>query len=71
MRAAVITGARGVTLTEWPFITMVNLRVDPACDAAGRIEKPTGPPWPPSCGRHSEETPDRPWTSRRTAPHWS
>ena len=106
MRAAAVTGARGVTLTEWPFVTMVNLRVDPASEAADRIEKALGAPlprqcgdtaaagphtvvwlgpdeWlvlsqaaeaavrPPRCGRRSERTPARSWTSRRTAPRWS
>ncbi|WP_409473964.1 sarcosine oxidase subunit gamma [Streptomyces sp. HC307] len=46
MRAATVTGARGVTLTEWPFLTMVNLRVDPASEAADRIEKTLGAPLP-------------------------
>jgi sarcosine oxidase subunit gamma len=42
MCAAAVTGARGVTLTEWPFITMVKPRVDPASEGAGRIEKYLG-----------------------------
>jgi heterotetrameric sarcosine oxidase gamma subunit len=50
MRAAAVTGARGVTLTEWPFITMVNLRVDPASEAADRIEKALGVPLARHCG---------------------
>ncbi|MBT2444489.1 sarcosine oxidase subunit gamma [Streptomyces sp. ISL-36] len=50
MRAAGVTGARGVTLTEWPFLTMVNLRVDPASEAADRIEKTLGAPLPRQCG---------------------
>ncbi|MER5217418.1 sarcosine oxidase subunit gamma family protein [Streptomyces sp. NPDC002838] len=49
-RAAAVAGARGVTLTEWPFITMVNLRVDPASEAADRIEKTLGTPLPRLCG---------------------
>ncbi|MFF4961674.1 sarcosine oxidase subunit gamma [Streptomyces sp. NPDC001222] len=51
MRAAAVTGVRGVTLTERPFVTMVNLRVDPASDGAGRIEKTLGAPLPRQCGR--------------------
>ncbi|OLZ74150.1 sarcosine oxidase subunit gamma [Streptomyces sp. IMTB 2501] len=50
MRAAGVTGARGVALAEWPFITMVNLRVDPASEAADRIGKTLGAPLPQQCG---------------------
>ena len=50
MRAASVTGARGVTLIERPFVTMVNVRVDPASEAAGRIEKALGAPLPRQCG---------------------
>ncbi|MDX2938568.1 sarcosine oxidase subunit gamma [Streptomyces ipomoeae] len=57
MRAATITGARGVTLTEWPFLTMVNLRVDPASEAADRIEKTLGAPLPRQCGDTSTSGP--------------
>ncbi|WP_405806807.1 sarcosine oxidase subunit gamma [Streptomyces sp. NBC_01187] len=57
MRAAAVTGARGVALTEWPFIIMVNLRVDPASDAAGRIEKTLGAPLPRQCGHTTASGP--------------
>ncbi|MFF9779468.1 sarcosine oxidase subunit gamma [Streptomyces sp. NPDC013978] len=57
MRAASVTGARGVTLTEWPFLTMVNLRVDPASDAAGRIEKALGAALPGRCGESTTSGP--------------
>jgi sarcosine oxidase subunit gamma len=50
MRAAAVTGARGVALAEWPFLTMVNLRVDPASEAADRIGKTLGAPLPRHCG---------------------
>lgn len=50
LRAATVTGARGVTLAESPFLTMVNLRVDPASEAAGRIEKTLRAPLPRQCG---------------------
>ncbi|MGP3977113.1 sarcosine oxidase subunit gamma [Streptomyces sp. 8N114] len=50
MRAATVTGARGVALTERPFLTMVNLRVTPASEAADRIEKTLGAPLPRQCG---------------------
>ncbi|WP_326686298.1 sarcosine oxidase subunit gamma [Streptomyces sp. NBC_01795] len=57
MRDAAVTGARGVALTEWPFIIMVNLRVDPASDAAGRIEKTLGAPLPRQCGHTTASGP--------------
>ncbi|GAB7028721.1 sarcosine oxidase subunit gamma family protein [Streptomyces sp. NPDC021749] len=57
MRAASVTGARGVTLTEWPFLTMVNLRVDPASEAADRIAKTLGAPLPRRCGHTSASVP--------------
>jgi heterotetrameric sarcosine oxidase gamma subunit len=50
MRTAAVTGARGVALAERPFITMVNVRVDPASEAAGRIGKTLGAPLPRQCG---------------------
>ncbi|WP_194238805.1 sarcosine oxidase subunit gamma [Streptomyces spongiae] len=50
MRAAAVTGARGVALTERPFTTMVNLRVDIASEAADRIGKALGAPLPGQCG---------------------
>jgi hypothetical protein len=62
MGAAAVTGARGVTLAELPFVTMVNVRVDPASEAAERSAGPwvrrspagaaTPPPQAaiPSCG---------------------
>ncbi|MFD8225618.1 sarcosine oxidase subunit gamma [Streptomyces massasporeus] len=50
MREAAVTGARGVTLTEVPFLTMVDLRVDPASETAGRIETALGAPLPRRCG---------------------
>ncbi|WP_030797082.1 sarcosine oxidase subunit gamma [Streptomyces sp. NRRL S-337] len=57
IRAATVTGARGVTLTEWPFLTMVNLRVAPASEAAARIEKTLGAPLPRQCGHTSAAGP--------------
>jgi sarcosine oxidase subunit gamma len=50
MRAAAVTGARGVTLAELPFLTMVNVRVDPASEAADRIGTALGAPLPRRCG---------------------
>ncbi|MET7703515.1 sarcosine oxidase subunit gamma family protein [Streptomyces sp. NPDC005485] len=57
MRAATVTGPRGVTLTEWPFLTMVNLRVDPASEAADRIERILGVPLPRQCGHTAASGP--------------
>ncbi|MES4908601.1 MULTISPECIES: sarcosine oxidase subunit gamma family protein [unclassified Streptomyces] len=57
MRAAAVSGSRGVTLTEWPFITMVNLRVDPASEAADRIGKTLGAPLPRQCGHTATSGP--------------
>ncbi|WAZ26436.1 sarcosine oxidase subunit gamma [Streptomyces cinnabarinus] len=50
MRAATVTGARGVALTEWQFLTMVNVRVDVASEAADRVEKALGTALPTECG---------------------
>ncbi|MFI0512176.1 sarcosine oxidase subunit gamma [Streptomyces sp. WSLK1-5] len=50
MRAAAVTGARGVTLTELPFLTMVNVRVGPASEAADRLGRAVGAPLPRRCG---------------------
>ncbi|MGW5122688.1 sarcosine oxidase subunit gamma [Streptomyces sp. NPDC004069] len=58
LRAATVTGARGVSLTEWSFLTMVSLRVDPAAEAAGRIGSVLGAPLPEHCG-----------ATARTGPH--
>ncbi|MFI6274705.1 sarcosine oxidase subunit gamma [Streptomyces sp. NPDC050988] len=57
MRDATVTGAHGVTLAEWPFITMVNLRVTPDSEAADRIEKALGAPLPQRCGHTSASGP--------------
>ncbi|MBQ0862225.1 sarcosine oxidase subunit gamma [Streptomyces sp. RK75] len=50
MRAASVSGARGVSLTEWPFLTMVDMRVAPGSAAAVRIEQALGTPLPLRCG---------------------
>ncbi|CAM5337534.1 sarcosine oxidase subunit gamma [Streptomyces canus] len=50
MGAAAVRGARGVTLAELPFVTMVNVRVDPASAAADRIGRTLGAPLPRRCG---------------------
>ncbi|WP_416972692.1 sarcosine oxidase subunit gamma [Streptomyces sp. 4F14] len=51
LSAATVTGPRGVSLTELPFLTMVNVRVHPASEAAARIEKTLGAALPQECGR--------------------
>jgi heterotetrameric sarcosine oxidase gamma subunit len=50
MRTASVTGA--VSLTEWPFLTMVDVRVAPASAAANRLVKVLGSRLP----RHSGDT---------------
>ncbi|MEV7734215.1 sarcosine oxidase subunit gamma family protein [Streptomyces sp. NPDC088921] len=50
MDAAAVRGARGVTLAELPFVTMVNVRVDPASAAADRVGRTLGAPLPRRCG---------------------
>ncbi|MBI0292981.1 sarcosine oxidase subunit gamma [Streptomyces sp. PRKS01-29] len=57
MRAAAVTGARGVTLAERPFLSMVNLRLDPASEAARRVEKALGAPLPHQCGHTTASGP--------------
>ncbi|MEU6251218.1 sarcosine oxidase subunit gamma family protein [Streptomyces sp. NPDC047043] len=57
MRAAAVTGAHGVALSEWPYIAMVNVRVDPASEAAERIEKALGASLPRHCGHTSTSGP--------------
>ncbi|MET8976946.1 sarcosine oxidase subunit gamma family protein [Streptomyces sp. NPDC004539] len=53
MSAATVTGPRGVSLAELPFLAMVNVRVDPASEAAARIEKALGAVLPRECGQTS------------------
>lgn len=50
MRAAAVTGERGVTLVERPFVPMVNLRVTLDTAAAARVEKALGVALPRLCG---------------------
>jgi sarcosine oxidase subunit gamma len=50
MRAAAVTGARGVALAELSFLTMVNVRVAPASGAADRVGRVLGAPLPHRCG---------------------
>ncbi|MGW1397220.1 sarcosine oxidase subunit gamma [Streptomyces sp. NPDC002405] len=57
MRAATVTGERGVSLEEWPFVTMVSLRVDPASEAAGRLGSALGAALPGHCGATARSGP--------------
>lgn len=57
MRAATVTGPRGVTLTERPVLTLVNLRVAPASAAADRVGKALGAPLPGRCGQTAASGP--------------
>ncbi|WP_052863321.1 sarcosine oxidase subunit gamma [Streptomyces niger] len=50
LRDATVTGPRGVAVSEWPYATMVSLRVDPESFAAARVEKCLGAALPARCG---------------------
>jgi sarcosine oxidase, subunit gamma len=50
MREQSIVGARGVTLREIPFETMISIRVDPHHAAAARIATVLGAALPTRCG---------------------
>ncbi|MDI3388439.1 sarcosine oxidase subunit gamma family protein [Streptomyces sp. B-S-A8] len=50
LRAATVTGDRGVSLAEWPYITMVSVRAEPGSQAAARIEKALAADLPRVCG---------------------
>jgi sarcosine oxidase subunit gamma len=50
LRAAAVTGDRGVTVREVPFLTMVSVRVRPGSAAAGRIGEVLGAPLPETPG---------------------
>ena len=47
---AEVTGARGVSLREVPFLTMIGIRVAPGSDAAARIEARSGVSLPDAVG---------------------
>ncbi|GAQ53955.1 sarcosine oxidase subunit gamma [Streptomyces acidiscabies] len=57
LSAATVTGPRGVSLTELPFLTMVNVRVNPASEAAARMEKTLGVSLPRESGRTATSGP--------------
>lgn len=50
LREATVSGERGVTLREWPFLTMISVRVSPGSPASDRIGAALGAALPQSCG---------------------
>ena len=48
--AAEVTGPRGVSLRELPFLTMVGLRAVPGSAAVDRLQTRLGTPLPTGCG---------------------
>lgn len=50
LRDGAVPGERAVRLLEWPFVTMVNIRVEPGSDTARRIEGVLGTGLPEKCG---------------------
>ncbi|PVG80913.1 sarcosine oxidase subunit gamma [Nocardioides gansuensis] len=50
LRNGSVQGDRAVLLREWPFLTMVNIRVEPGSETAGRIEGVLGASLPQQCG---------------------
>jgi sarcosine oxidase subunit gamma len=55
LRAGAVPGERAVRLLEWPFLTMVNLRVEPGSETARRIEDVLGTGLPQRCGEVTGE----------------
>jgi sarcosine oxidase subunit gamma len=50
LRDGSVQGDRAVRLREWPFLTMVNIRVEPGSETAVRIEGVLGASLPQQCG---------------------
>jgi sarcosine oxidase subunit gamma len=57
MREAAVSGERTVSLREWPFVTMLSVRVEPGSPAFDRIGESLGAPLPQVCGDTSEHGP--------------
>jgi heterotetrameric sarcosine oxidase gamma subunit len=57
MHAEAVDSPRDVRLAEWPFLTMVSLRVDPGAPAAQALESVLAVPLPRVCGRVAESGP--------------
>ena len=55
IRDGAVSGERAVRLLEWPFLTMVSVRVDPDSPAVRKIEAFLGTPLPRTCGKVSRE----------------
>lgn len=55
LRNGAVPGERAVRLLGWPFLTMVNLRVEPGSDVARRIEDVLGTGLPARCGEVTGE----------------
>ncbi len=55
LRNGSVQGDRAVLLREWPFLTMVSIRVEPGSDAARRIEGVLGTSLPQQCGEVTGE----------------
>ena len=51
LEAESVGGARGVTLRELPFLSMVGVRVEPGSPAFARLGERLGAPLPEVCGR--------------------
>lgn len=50
IKAAAAPGERSVWLLEWPFLSMVNIRVEPGTETAARIEAVLGTTLPARVG---------------------
>jgi sarcosine oxidase subunit gamma len=55
IRNAAVVGERSVRLLEWPFLTMVSIRVEPDSDTARGIEQALGTALPRTVGEISQQ----------------
>ena len=53
LRDGSVPGDRSVVLLEWPFLTMLSIRVEPGSEAARKIEAVLGTDLPLQCGEVS------------------
>ena len=56
LREGAVTGERGVTLREVPFLTQVGLRVEPGSAAAAALENAAGVALPAKVGETTGDT---------------